>query len=59
MRDPLAPPDVTVVTGAGGWLGQTLVRHLSDRAAGDPGTSRNAVRALVQHDDATAASLRT
>ena len=58
MRDPLAPPDVTVVTGAGGWLGQTLVRRLSDRAAGDPGTRRQAVRALVQHDDTTAASLR-
>ena len=58
MRDPLAPPDVTVVTGAGGWLGQTLVRHLGDRSAGDAGGVHNTVRALVQHDDATAASLR-
>ena len=57
MRDPLAPPDVTVVTGAGGWLGQTLVRHLSDRTAGEAG-SQHIVRALVQHDDATAISLR-
>ena len=48
MREPLAAPDVTVVTGAGGWLGQNLVRRL----AGQP------VRALVQTDDPVSESLR-
>ncbi len=40
----IAPPDVTVVTGAAGWLGRALVHHLT-RSGGDdrPGT----VRALV------------
>ncbi|MGD9703134.1 MAG: NAD-dependent epimerase/dehydratase family protein [Acidimicrobiia bacterium] len=57
MRDPLPPPDVTAVTGAGGWLGQTLVHRLSDSTASGRGPD-HLVRALVQHDDATAATLR-
>jgi nucleoside-diphosphate-sugar epimerase len=54
VAEPLSPPSLTVVTGSGGWLGQTLVRHLS--ATAEPGPP--AVRALVLHDDATAAALR-
>ena len=44
MVERIAPPDVTVVTGAAGWLGRALVHHLT-RAGGDerPGS----VRALV------------
>lgn len=48
----LAPPDVTVVTGAAGWLGRALVDHLvrPDGPWSRPGT----VRALVTSaDDAT------
>src|SRR5262245_45389754 len=48
MREPLAAPELTVVTGAGGWLGQNLVRRL----AGTP------VRAVVQHDDDVSAALK-
>ena len=48
MAEPLPTPDLTVVTGAGGWLGQNLVRRL----AGSP------VRALVQRDDHVAAALK-
>jgi nucleoside-diphosphate-sugar epimerase len=42
----IEPPDVTVVTGAGGWLGRALVDHLSrpDGPSSRPGT----VRALVR-----------
>jgi nucleoside-diphosphate-sugar epimerase len=45
----VAPPDVTVVTGAAGWLGRALVEHLSDPSGqyARPG----AVRALVRHAD--------
>jgi nucleoside-diphosphate-sugar epimerase len=40
----IAPPDLTVVTGAAGWLGRALVHHLTRSGDGDrPG----AVRALV------------
>lgn len=48
MREPIAAPELTVVTGAGGWLGQNLVRRL----AGTP------VRALVQRDDDVTAALQ-
>ena len=44
MLERVAPPDVTVVTGAAGWLGRALVHHLTRSGDGDrPG----AVRALV------------
>ena len=48
------PPDVTVVTGAAGWLGRALVDHL----AATTGRTRRPgrVRALVT-DDADAAVL--
>ena len=42
----IAPPDVTVVTGAGGWLGRALVDHLS-RPVG-PFSRPGTVRALVR-----------
>jgi len=42
---PLPPPDVTVVTGAAGWLGRGLVHHLT-RAEG-PYVRPGVVRALV------------
>ena len=44
-QERIAPPDVTVVTGAAGWLGRALVDHLSrpDGPFSRPGT----VRALV------------
>lgn len=48
-------PELTVVTGAGGWLGQTLVHRLASPSTG----AGRAVRALVQRDDAVAAELRT
>lgn len=47
----LEPPERTVVTGAGGWLGRTLVHRLA--------ADGRAVRALVQRDDAVAAELRS
>jgi nucleoside-diphosphate-sugar epimerase len=47
------PPDITVVTGAAGWLGRALVDHLA-RADG-PYTRPGTVRALVQHPDDRAA----
>jgi nucleoside-diphosphate-sugar epimerase len=46
---PLDPPDVTIVTGAGGWLGRALVDHLV-RADG-PFTRPGRVRALVMSAD--------
>ena len=49
----LDPPDVTIVTGAGGWLGRALVDHLV-RADG-PFTRPGRVRALVMSADDAAA----
>jgi nucleoside-diphosphate-sugar epimerase len=45
MVERISPPDVTVVTGAAGWLGRGLVHHLT-RAEG-PSTRSGVVRALV------------
>jgi nucleoside-diphosphate-sugar epimerase len=48
-RARVVPPDVTVVTGAAGWLGRALVEHVTDPSGqyARPG----AVRALVRHAD--------
>lgn len=43
------PPDVTVVTGAAGWLGRALVEHLTSAAG--PFARPGVVRALVRHTD--------
>ena len=45
-QERIAPPDVTVVTGAAGWLGRALVDHLT-RPDG-PYSRPGAVRALVR-----------
>jgi uncharacterized protein YbjT (DUF2867 family) len=45
-KERIAPPDVTIVTGAAGWLGRALVDHLS-RPDG-PFTRPGTVRALVR-----------
>jgi nucleoside-diphosphate-sugar epimerase len=46
----IAPPELTIVTGAGGWLGRALLDHLL-RADG-PYARPGRVRALVTADDA-------
>lgn len=51
---PIAPPDVTIVTGAGGWLGRALVHHLTSAAG--PYARPGMIRALV-HDPADAVPL--
>ena len=48
-RERIEPPDVTVVTGAAGWLGRALVDHLS-RPEG-PFSRPGTVRALVRDPD--------
>jgi nucleoside-diphosphate-sugar epimerase len=47
------PPDVTVVTGAGGWFGRALLAELS--AVDGPHTGRGMIRALVTAADDAAA----
>ena len=44
--DRVDPPDLTIVTGAGGWLGRALVDHLVRE--GGPYSRPGAVRALVR-----------
>jgi nucleoside-diphosphate-sugar epimerase len=46
LTDRIDPPDVTIVTGAAGWLGQALVEHLT--AADGPFGRPGRVRALVR-----------
>ena len=43
--DRIDPPDLTIVTGAGGWLGRALVDHLV--RDGGPYARPGSVRALV------------
>jgi nucleoside-diphosphate-sugar epimerase len=51
---PIAEPDVTIVTGASGWLGRALVDHLTRESS--PYHRRGRVRALVR-DGSDAAAL--